>query len=322
MISAFSATKIVPPQIPQILPRPRLLERLKQDREKKLTFILGQAAQGKTTLGVSYIQSSELPSAWINLGPEDSDAINFYYSLVWSLQRVLTDIDFSFVLNLPGLTFGPREEIYLYRDWVLAIFNAVTVPTEIIFDGLDRLAAGAPAFRFLEVLLDHAPAHLHFFFLSREMPGLETQALKIKHEAGVLTNEDLLFTLDECKKFIRDIRGLSLRHQVVKRLFALTEGWIGGLVLLCELLDRVPEQAWEDFLGDKLTGKFRTEVCQFFDESVFSSRPEYVQDFLIKSAILDIIEPDYIEDFTGLAEAQEILETLTRKNIFVQSVYH
>ena len=128
MSTSFLATKIVPPQIPQILPRPRLLERLKQDQDKRLTFILGQAAQGKTTLGVSYVQSSELPSAWINLGPEDSDAVNFFYSLVWSLQRVLEDIDFSFILNYPAMTFGPREEIYLYRDWVLAIFDAITVP--------------------------------------------------------------------------------------------------------------------------------------------------------------------------------------------------
>jgi ATP/maltotriose-dependent transcriptional regulator MalT len=106
---SLNAPKITPPRLSAILPRPRLLERLKQDQDKKLTFILGQAAQGKTTLGVSYVQSSEIPSAWINLGPEDSDAVNFFYSLVWSLQRVLKDIDFSFILNYPGMTFGPRE---------------------------------------------------------------------------------------------------------------------------------------------------------------------------------------------------------------------
>jgi len=322
MSTSFLATKIVPPQIPQILPRPRLLERLKQDQDKRLTFILGQAAQGKTTLGVSYVQSSEIPSAWINLGPEDSDAVNFFYSLVCSLQRVLKDIDFSFILNYPALAFGPREEIYLYRDWAVAIFEAITVPTQIIFDGLDRLTADAPAFRFLQVLLDHAPPNFHLFFLSREMPGIEIQALKMKQEASVVTNEDLLFTLDESKKFVQDIRSLSLKHQVVKRLFDLTEGWIGGLVLLCEVLDRVPEQAREDFLSDRLTGKFRSEVCQFFDESVFSARPNHVQDFLIKSAILDIVDPDFIKAFTGLTEAQEILEALTRKNIFIQSSYH
>lgn len=322
MITQYSATKIVPPQIPHILPRPRLLERLNRDQGKKLNFILGQAAQGKTTLGVSYVQSSELPSAWINLGPEDSDAVNFYYSLVWSLERVLKDIDFSFALNYPSLTFGPREEIYLYRDWVLAILDAVTVPAQVIFDGLDRLAADAPAFQFLQVLLDHAPPHLRLFFLAREMPGLEIQALKLKHEANVLTNEDLLFTWEECKLFIKDIKGLSVKHQVAKRMFGLTEGWIGGLVLLCEALARVPELSREDFLADKLSGKFRSEVCQFFDESVFSSRPEDIQDFLIKSAILDIVEPDFIKEFTGLPGAQEILEALTQSNIFVQSSYH
>ncbi len=63
MKPAVSISKITPPSVPHILDRPRLIERLIQNRDKKLILILGQAAQGKSTLAVSYVKASQIPSA-------------------------------------------------------------------------------------------------------------------------------------------------------------------------------------------------------------------------------------------------------------------
>ena len=60
---------------------------------------------------------SETPSGWINLGPEDSEAVNLFYLLIDSLQSVLPDIDFSPFLSYPSITVSPREEVWLYREW-------------------------------------------------------------------------------------------------------------------------------------------------------------------------------------------------------------
>jgi len=51
----FSAniSKITPPHLPQILIRPRLLNFIEKNKDKKLILILGQAAQGKSTLAAS-----------------------------------------------------------------------------------------------------------------------------------------------------------------------------------------------------------------------------------------------------------------------------
>jgi len=42
---------------------------------------------------------------------------------------------------------------------------------------------------------------------------------------------------------------------------------------------------------------------------------------LIKSSILDLIEPDFIKDFLGIDNTEEILRELVRKNLFVQAFY-
>lgn len=124
----LSVSKIIPPRLPAILPRPRLVERIKQHQDKKLIFILGPAAQGKTTLAASYVQPAPLASAWLNLGPEDSEAVSLFYLLVQSLQRALPASNLVPLLSYPSLATGPREEIPLYRDWLVALLSQVQSP--------------------------------------------------------------------------------------------------------------------------------------------------------------------------------------------------
>jgi ATP/maltotriose-dependent transcriptional regulator MalT len=106
----FNTTKIVPPRLTNILHRPRLIKLLEQNQDKKLILILGQAAQGKSTLAAAYVKARTMPSAWINLGPEESDPVNLFYLTAYALQQVLTGIDFSPILMNPTVTTGPREE--------------------------------------------------------------------------------------------------------------------------------------------------------------------------------------------------------------------
>jgi len=143
-----STSKIIPPSFPAILERPRLMARLQQNRDKKLILILGQAAQGKSILAVSWVKSSETATAWVNLDQEDSEAVNLFYLLGHSLQWALPDIDFSLILSLPSLTLAPRKEAPLFREWILALLQPISAPVQVIFDGLDRLDLDGPGLAF------------------------------------------------------------------------------------------------------------------------------------------------------------------------------
>lgn len=72
-------SKITPPRVPGVLHRGRLLDLLKKSQDKRLIFILGQAAQGKTTLAASYAKAQVVPVAWLNLDQGDSDPVNLFY---------------------------------------------------------------------------------------------------------------------------------------------------------------------------------------------------------------------------------------------------
>lgn len=155
--TSLSVSKSTPPRLPKILHRPRLLELIEQNKDKKLLLILGQAAQGKSTLAACYVATSKIPTAWINLSRDDSDTVNLFYSMVHSLQHALKDTDLSRLLSYPSVSMGPREEVPLYREWTQAIFEHIPASIQIVLDGLDRLSPHAPSFKLLQVLIEDAP---------------------------------------------------------------------------------------------------------------------------------------------------------------------
>lgn len=314
-------SKIVPPQIPQILPRPRLMKCLKRHQDKKLVLILGQAAQGKSTLAAAYVKAAATPSAWVNLGMEDADAVNLYYLLGQAFQQSMPQADFSDSLIYPAVALGPREERPLFRDWILSLLERVPGPVQIILDGLDRLSPGASAFRLLQVLLDELPPQFRLFILSREMPPVDIQKLAEGEAVFRLGNADLAFTLEETTRYFHNIRKFHLSPDLVKRVHDLTEGWIGGLVLFCDSLDWVPENLRERYVNQELAGKFIWNIFQYFGERILTLLPREVQEFLIKSSILDVVEPDFVGEALGVANSQAIMEELVKRNFFVQGIY-
>ncbi len=314
-------SKIIPPQTPQILQRGRLTKCLNQHQDKKLILVLGQAAQGKSTLVVSYVNSCRIPSAWINLEPADTDAVNLFYLLGHALQRALPQIDFAPAMAYPGVTLGPRQEAPLYRDWLLTLLEKIDAPVQVVFDGLDRLTPGASAFRLLQVLLDVMPPQLRVFILSREMPPVDIQKLVESQDLFSLNNADLAFTLGETTRYFHNIRKFRLSPDLLERIQALTEGWIGGLVLFCDSLDWVPEAKRESYVSQELAGKFIWNIFQYFGERILSLLPREVREFLIRSSILEVVEPEFVGEALGLAKPKAILEDLVKRNLFVQSIY-
>ena len=73
--------KLRPPRLPSFcVSRQRLLARLEEGREGKLTLVLAPAGSGKTTLVRQWIdtQDQDTQAAWLSLDPEDDDPIRFW----------------------------------------------------------------------------------------------------------------------------------------------------------------------------------------------------------------------------------------------------
>src|SRR5689334_7765382 len=89
MQTLILATKLyVPPPPPAVVPRPRLIERLDEGLQHRLTLLSAPAGFGKTTLLSAWVAGCNLPAAWLSLDEEDSDPTRFLTYLVAALQTI------------------------------------------------------------------------------------------------------------------------------------------------------------------------------------------------------------------------------------------
>src|SRR5213075_2804745 len=84
----FLRTKLLPPRpAPEILARPRLIERLQQHLTMPVTLITANAGSGKTTLVSDFLRKQETPYVWYQLDQADADLSSFLGYVSYGIQQ-------------------------------------------------------------------------------------------------------------------------------------------------------------------------------------------------------------------------------------------
>ncbi len=322
METSVPLSKIRPPTLSRVVHRPRLIDLLAQNGEKKLILLLGQAAQGKSTLAASFVQAGPVPFGWMNLGEEESDPVNLFRLLVYAIQHAFEASDLSELLHYPALSLGPRAEMPMYRDWSRRLFRTVPGPLQIVLDGLDRLSPEAPAFGLLQVLLAEAPLGTRFLMLSRSRPPLAVERLRIGRECVVLENDQLAFTREETKAFFKEVYALSLPPDRLDAVHRLTEGWVGGLILLAGALEKWNRSPDRALLSDAVLTDLKAGAFRYLGEEIFASLSAEQKDFFIKTSFLDVIDPGFVKGLLPGLDVAAVIEESFNKNLFVQPLHH
>ena len=321
MNDIFSSAKIKPPRIQNILQRDRLTNNLLANHKKKLIVITGQAAQGKSTLAASFVKISAKPFAWINLGLEESNPVNLFRLIVQAVQNTFQEQDFSEIYRYIAIDFGPRIEERLYRGWVAALLDLLPAPIQIVLDGLERLSPNASSFRLVQVLIEETHTQMRFLILSRAEPPFDVRNLQIKQEASLILNEHLAFTPSETEAFFSALHNLHLSKTQIMKIHELTEGWVGGLLLLSEALKTTPNGVKQRLLSDKSVADFKNEAFRYLGDEIFEALSEQEKDLLIKSSNLEVIDPLSIKKLFRAVNPNKLLKDLAQKNLFIQSIH-
>src|SRR5512136_379642 len=112
MSAPILATKLyIPPPRPKVVSRPRLIERLNEGLQRKLTLISASAGFGKTTLVSEWVASCGRPVAWLSLDEGDNDPAGFLTYLVAALQTIVANIGEGVLGALQSPQPPPTESI-------------------------------------------------------------------------------------------------------------------------------------------------------------------------------------------------------------------
>jgi len=307
---AFLATKLNPPPVQrELVPRPRLIDRLNRGLEGKLTLVSTPAGYGKTMLLTAWADQCKIPVAWISLDEGDNDPARFLLYLVAALAKIMPDIDKGISTLLQSPRIPPQEEM-LAR--LLHEIDQVKQPFVLVLDDY-HLVYELAIHNALLYLLDHLPPKMHLIIASRSDPPLRLARLRALSELTELRLVDLYFTLDETTQFFNSIMNLSLKDDQISALNTRTEGWIAGLQMAAISLKGSNNQS--NFIKS-FSGSNRF-ILDYLVEEVLRGQPEEVQIFLLKTSILDRLAAPLCDAVTGLNNSQEILERLEHANLFI-----
>jgi LuxR family maltose regulon positive regulatory protein len=196
-------------------------------------------------------------------------------------------------------------------------------PSVLVLDDLHTITA-EPIHEALFFLIDHLPPQIHVVVLTRVDPPWPVARLRARRQMTELRTQDLRFTQDQVTSLVNDVMGLDLSVEDVRLLDARTEGWIAGLQLAALAMDNpLPAGRGPDGKGpgasafiQALSGSHRF-VLDYLVEEVLDRQPGEVQDFLLKTSILDRLSAPLCDVMLGGSESEATLHRLERANLFL-----
>src|SRR5256884_3275753 len=312
MPTPILATKLYLPRLrPNVVSRPRLLERLNEGLQRKLTLLAAPAGFGKTTLVSAWVAGCDRQVAWLSLDKGESDPTLFLTYLVAALQTIAPTLGEGVLGALQSPQPPPTASI------LTALLNEITaIPDNFVFVLDDYHVIEAKAIdHALTYLVEHLPPQMHLVIVTREDPQLPLARLRARGQLTELRAVDLRFTPSEAAEFLNQGMGLNLSAEDIAALERRTEGWIAGLQLAA--ISMQGQQDTTSFITS-FTGSHHF-VLDYLVEEVLQQQPESIQTFLLRTSILDRLCGPLCDAvlLTPSGSGQATLESIEHANLFL-----
>jgi LuxR family maltose regulon positive regulatory protein len=319
--------------------RPRLLQQLQRGLSQPLTLVCAGAGFGKTTLVSCWLAKNDeratingeadtaptpglhrssfilprFPSAWLSLDAGDSDLMGFVTYFVAALRTVFVDACPA-TLDLVHSQLEPPPALL-----AATLLNEIALLPERFILVLDDFGAiqGEAVPELLNRLVQHWPPPLHLVLISRRNPPLPLARLRANGQITEIRSRDLRFTSEETSAYLDLALPAPLSQPILAVLEQRTEGWIAGLQLAALALRQLSDAEIDEAhfpVGE-------AEAVQYMVDEVLSGQPPAVQDFLLKTSILDRFCTSLCEAVAGGEDAawpaRESLAWIEQANLFV-----
>ncbi len=287
-----------PPLRDETLARDRLLDWLAARIHHRVILILADAGYGKTTLLADYSRRTRLRTLWYRLDDDDRDWVSFLNHLVAAGR----EHDPGFAPTTAALlsdmtTGGPTREaatdVFLRELPSIAEHGAV-----LILDDFHLVDESADVNLMTRELVARAPERLSIVFASRRAPTIPLARMRASGEVVEIGTDDLRFDAAETARLFSETYGRELEPDVLADVTARTEGWAASLQLVqAALRDRSPAEIRRFVRG--LTGADQ-ELYDYLAEEVVGDLSEELQQFLMRTSILQVVTTEMASVVTGL----------------------
>ncbi|MGV8083487.1 MAG: LuxR C-terminal-related transcriptional regulator [Coriobacteriia bacterium] len=308
----YLVTKTTPPILrSRLVPWPRLNQKLWAGTERKLTLLTAVAGSGKTTCLAAFsntLAKSGWHTAWLSLEEQDNDPRRFWMYFF----AAINGMDPSLHLVFDPALCGWWDRDCLYLEEPLNRVAGADFAFYLILDDYHEIIA-EPIHAGLMYWIEHMPANMHIAIASRTTPPLPLSRLRARDDLVEIRSRDLFFDLSGTVDFLRRVKELDVSQDDARVLQELTNGWVAGLQLATV---SIQTEGGMQHLADWLSrGNRRME--EFLIDEVLGRQSDRVQEFLLRTSILNRLSASLCEAVTGDRDSREILETLLRADLFL-----
>jgi LuxR family maltose regulon positive regulatory protein len=303
-LSLLSTKLYNPPARPGLVTRPRLLERLERGLSCNLILVSAPAGFGKTTLISDWTRKGKMRAntAWLSLDEGDNDPVRFFDYFIAALKTLY-----------PGI--GERSLTLLHSPQPCPIESVLTTLINDLIDFPDDFALVVDDYHLVKAeviqsgitfLLEHLPPRMHLIIAARADPPLPLSHFRGRGTIFEIGADDLRFTTGEAGELFNKSQSLELAAEDVSALYARTEGWAVGLTMAAISLSK--RKDIPGFIAG-FTGSQRY-VMDYLVEEVLKQQSLDVQDFFLKTSVLDRMTAQLCSHVTGRKISREMLAKL------------
>jgi LuxR family maltose regulon positive regulatory protein len=303
--------KLNTPQIKgRVLRRERLLKVLRENLDKKLMLICADAGYGKTTLLAQFCEELGHPYVFYDLDSQDNDTATFFNHLILGVRRHHP----YFGERVRSVVSEKRSIEIIIGTFINEFVEQAKDEFFIIMDDYHRLQKNRKISNVMNYFLRHLPANLHFIIASRTTPPLYLSYYLAKQELLHLGKEHLQFDIKETKALLREIYKMDIPEEDISRIAELSEGWVTVIQLILQKLSVAGGRVRETLSNYIASGE---DVFDYFAQEIFKNQSKAVRDFLMKTSILEFLNPKICDSILRIRTSEKIMNHLETEHIFV-----
>ena len=297
------------PHTPGAVNRPRLIERLGDRLERKLTLISAPPGYGKTTLAAQFVLTlKQRQIVWQRLGEQDRDVFWLYRNGIEALRRTVR-LERKIRLEPSG---DRPVELAAYMANALHLDGRQRLVY--VIDDAHYLLQTDATQDWLRRLVELLPSNCHLMLLTRDMPRLPYAELIARNDVTALNADELRFTVRETYELASQVLDHPPSESRIRQMVDQLEGWPAGVMLALQPMSRGLEQAM-------LGGHSGPEALfNALAGSMLESQPAPLRKFLLESSTFAVLTPERCTDILGLVGAELWLDEAYRHNLFLTRV--
>ncbi len=296
------------PFTPVAIERPRLLDRLEQASEYRITLITAPTGYGKTTAISQWARRTPIPVAWHSIEEHERDLPNLHRHALSALEDIAPGIEQA-LLPINDSSAGELAAAiaeYLRRTMVGS--------AAYVLDDAQHLSGSPGAETWLHTLTDRSPPGLHLVIASQGRPDLPYLDLVAHNQVTVLDDGVLRMTADEIGWLAERTLGRLPSDDELDELISYLDGWPAGIMLALHPL----HDSLADVLAHRTDGP--RALFETLAEQMLRAQLPDLRHFLLTSSTLRRLTPELCNNVLGLHNSSEWLAEAQSRNLFLSRV--